>query len=132
MERLFCQSRLAAIGRGAQIGTRLILSAWAAIAALVGSGNAMEVAKIQVSPSGDIVIDGHGASLQQLERTLAREKKNDGEIWYYREPPTVEPTDAQIRVFTIIMNSGLHVSFSTRPDFSDWVDDEGQSHPRNP
>jgi len=108
------------------------LPAWAAIAALVGSGNATQVAKIQVSPSGDIVIDGHGTSLQQLERTLAREKKNDGEIWYYREPPTAQPTDAQIRVFTIIMNSGLHVSFSTRSDFSDWVDDQGQSHPRHP
>ena len=109
-----------------------VLSAGAIAIALAGSGNAMQVAKIQVSPSGGIVIDGRAASLHQLEETLAREKKERGEIWYYREAPTSEPTDAQIRVFTKIMNSGLHITLSTRSDFSDWVDDEGLSHPRNP
>ncbi|HEX3431839.1 MAG TPA: hypothetical protein VHT03_13240 [Rhizomicrobium sp.] len=102
------------------------------VIALGGSSNATPVAKIRISPSGDIVIDGRAASLQQLDQTLAREKKDKGEIWYYREAPTSEPTEAQLRIFGIIMDSGLHVSFSTKPDFSDWVDEEGHSHPRNP
>ena len=109
-----------------------MLSAWAMIVALAGSSHVVQVAKIRVSPSGDIVIDGRAASLQQLEKTLAREKRENGEIWYYREAATSQPNEAQLRVITEIVNSGLHISFSTKPDFSDWVDDEGRSHPRTP
>jgi len=92
----------------------------------------MQVAKIQVALSGDVVIDGHKASPRQLEETLAREKKLNGEIWYYRESASIKPSDAQIRVFTKIVNSGLHISLSKNPDFSDWVDEDGKSHPRGP
>ena len=109
-----------------------MLPAWVALIVLAGSGNAMQVAKIRVSLTGDIVIDGHAATMQQLAETLAKEKQQSGEIWYYRESPSTEPSAAQIRVFTRIVDSGLHISLSTRPDFSDWVDEQGTSNPRGP
>ena len=112
--------------------TNVILCACAIVVAWTGVAGAIRVVKIQVSPSGGIVIDGHVASLRQLDQTLAKEKKENGEIWYYREAASSQPNDAQLRVFTEIVNSGLHITLSTKPDFSDWVDEEGVSHPRNP
>jgi hypothetical protein len=51
-------------------------------------------------------------------------------VWYHRENPASEPPSQGQAVIQLIIKHQLPVSMSTKPDFSDYVDDKGVSRPR--
>jgi len=88
------------------------------------------ILKISVLASGAILADGKPADLPQLEQLLSGTKENKGTVWYYREAAGGEPPRAAKSVLNLIVQNKLPISLSSKPDFSDWVDAKGISHPR--
>ena len=84
--------------------------------------------------AGNVLADGSAVSLADLDKRLAETRKASGVVWYYRENGQSEPTgrfrEKIGRVLDLIMNHNLPVTLSTKPDFSDYVDENGQSQPR--
>jgi hypothetical protein len=65
-----------------------------------------------------------------LDEALRAHAARSGVVWYYRENPHAEPhPNADIVVQTIIRHR-LPVSMSTKPDFSDALDENRVSRPR--
>jgi hypothetical protein len=87
--------------------------------------------KVSVLASGTILVEGQPATLDQLDAALARAKAANGQVWYYREAARGEPPPAAMQVIQRITALKLPISMSSKPDFSDWVDAKGVSHPRD-
>lgn len=90
------------------------------------------VARVSVLASGEIQLDGHGTDLARLERRLRQLEADGGTVWYYRDHPAQEPPPNALAVLDLIVRSGLPVRMSSRPDFSDHVDDSGRAAKRTP
>ena len=86
--------------------------------------------KIAITASGEITADGHPTSLEALIPILRELAKNKGEVWYYREAPQADPHPNAMKVLSAIVDENLPVRLSSRPDYSDSIDDKGRSVPR--
>jgi hypothetical protein len=51
-------------------------------------------------------------------------------VWYYREGAGAELPPEAKQVMKLVVDNKLPVSLCTKPDFSDYVDGKGVSHPR--
>src|SRR4051812_24254448 len=89
-----------------------------------------KVLKIAITAGGQISADGRLATLDALVPMLRELAKNKGEVWYYREAPEADPHPNAMKVLEAIVDQGLPILFSTKPDYSDFVDDKGRSVPR--
>lgn len=96
-----------------------------------GSANKRAVVKIIVKADGVILVDGVPTLFDAVDARLAKLGTDGGEVWYYRENPEREPHPNAVRVIELVMKHRLAISMSSKPDFSDYIDDEGKSHPRN-
>ena len=92
---------------------------------------AVEILRVQALRSGDIMLDGKEAKLSKLQDRLARIKDAKGQVWFYREGAGSEPTPAQMKAIEMLVAAQVTVSLSTKADFSDYVDSDGKTHPRN-
>jgi len=109
-----------------------LIKALAAIALTVATATtaAQPVAKIRVFANGSFEVNGRKVSPAALDEALRAHAAQSGVVWYYRENPLAEPhPNADIVVQTIIRHR-LPVSMSTKPDFSDYVDENRVSRPR--
>lgn len=97
---------------------------------LVGGNRAAaaSIARISVLASGRILWDGKAATISEVKRALERMKAKSGTVWYYRE--SGEPPPEAIELFKLMVENQLPISLSSKADFSDYVDEEGRSHPR--
>ena len=86
--------------------------------------------KISVLASGAILLDGQPGDLELLDAALERAKQDHGQVWYYRELAGAPPPAAGLAVIQRVVQRKLPISLSSKPDFSDWVDGQGVSHPR--
>jgi hypothetical protein len=86
--------------------------------------------KISLLASGAILLDGRPADLEQVDAALEKVKQNHGQVWYYREAAGGQPPAAGAAVIQLVVRHKLPISLSSKPDFSDWVDGKGVSHPR--
>jgi biopolymer transport protein ExbD len=89
-----------------------------------------KVLKIAITAGGQISADGRPTTLDALVPMLRELAKNKGEVWYYREAPEADPHPNAMKVLEAIVDQGLPILFSTKPDYSDSVDDKGRSVPR--
>jgi hypothetical protein len=87
-------------------------------------------AKVSVLASGKILLNGHASSLGEIEKEFIRQKASGGSVWYYRENGQGAPPPEAMAVIELVVKYGLSVSMSSRPDFSDYIDGNGESHPR--
>ena len=71
-----------------------------------------------------------GAQFAEVKRALERVTAQRGTVWYYRESGKGEPPAQAIGVFKVIVENKPPISLSTKPDFSDYVDENGASLPR--
>jgi hypothetical protein len=89
---------------------------------------------LAVSKDGSASVNGENVNSAHLSVKMKELRSAAREIWYYREHANAEPTEkewASIRtVLDAMMSTGLPISFSSRADFSDYVDGQGNSHPR--
>jgi hypothetical protein len=88
------------------------------------------ITRISVLATGKILLDGKEAMIADVRRALETAKAERRSIWYYRESVGSEPPPQAIAVFEVIVENNLPISLSTKPDFSDYVDEKGRSHPR--
>jgi len=85
---------------------------------------------ISVLSTGKVLLNGKDSTVAEVRRSLKNASAKSSTVWYYRESGKGEPPPQAIEVFKIIVESKLPVSLSTKPDFSDYVDEKGQSRPR--
>lgn len=86
--------------------------------------------QIKVLADGSVQLDGAPASLDKIDERLAALARANGEVWYYREAPQSDPPPIAMQVMDVVAKHRLPISMSSKPDFSDTVDDRGVSHPR--
>jgi hypothetical protein len=87
--------------------------------------------KVSVLSSGSILLEGKDVTLGELEQVFKAAKERKAPVLYYREAAAAEPPPAAMSVLQLIVANGLAISMCSRPDFSDWVDTQGVSHPRD-
>ncbi len=88
------------------------------------------IVKVSVLNTGKILIDGTESTLSQIEQHLKTLKTEDGVVWYYRETGQEEAPQDAMQVIQIIVENGLPISLSSNADFSDYIGEDGLSHPR--
>ena len=89
------------------------------------------VARVAVFSSGAVQLDGRPTTLPALDAELGKLKADKGVVWYHRQNPASEPPPQGTAVIQLIIKHQLPVSMSTKPDFSDYVDEKGVSRPRS-
>jgi hypothetical protein len=90
-----------------------------------------KVLKVAITAGGQITAEGHPTTLDALIPMLRELAKDKGEVWYYREVPEADPHPNAMKVLEAIVDQNLPVLLSTKPDYSDSVDDKGRSVPRH-
>ena len=86
--------------------------------------------KIKVMKNGDVYADGRTVSFDRLPELLAEARMRSKAAWFYREDLFGEPSAVAMEVLRLVMEQELPVSLSSKPDFSDYLDKNGVSHPR--
>jgi len=86
--------------------------------------------KISVLKDGSILANGKATSMPELDRELVSLKKSGGTVWYYRESGQREPPHQAMEVIKLVADKSLPITLSSKSDFSDYVGQDGQSHPR--
>jgi len=90
-----------------------------------------KIAKVSVLSSGTVLLNGKDISTKNLSSELKKLKIKKGEVWYYRENAKNEPPPVATKVIQIIIDNELPVTLSTKPDFSNYVDVNGNIQKRN-
>ncbi len=90
------------------------------------------VDRVSVLASGKVLLNGSESTLPALSTEFERLKSSGGAVWYYRENPQSEPPAEAVEVIKLVIRNRLPVSMSSKPDFSDVMDDHGVSRPRRP
>ncbi len=86
-----------------------------------------EELKVAVSSNGKIELNGKEVSMVQLQESF---KKPGIQVLYYRANPESEPHPNAMKIIEIIVKNELPVSLSATPDFSTYVDGNGNVHKR--
>lgn len=94
------------------------------------TSSAPSILKISALANGEILLDGKPCSADELAARLSEARKNNGQVYYFREAADQEPHPNAMQAVQMIDDSHLPVSLSTLADFSDFVDENGESHPR--
>jgi hypothetical protein len=92
--------------------------------------NTNVILKVSVLQSGKLLADGTEIPLDGLDTRLAQIKSQNGVVWYYREGGQSEPPPVAMEVMKLVVKHSLPVSMSSKPDFSDTIDERGISRPR--
>ena len=77
-----------------------------------------------------MLLDGQVIDMETLDQKLSAADKTTTTVWYYREAATKEAPPHAMAVIQTIVKHKLKISISSKPDFSDYVDAKGVSHPR--
>ena len=88
------------------------------------------VARIGVSATGEIFLDGARTTLDALRQELALLRARNGVVWYHREAAGGDPPPQAMAVIQLVIEHRLPISMSSRPDFSDVVHPDGSVAPR--
>lgn len=93
--------------------------------------NTSVVLKVSVLQSGSILADGTETKLESLDSRMAEVKAQDGVVYYYREAGNSEPPPVWKNVMELVAKHRLPISMSSKADFSDYIDEQGNSNPRS-
>ena len=88
------------------------------------------VLKLSALASGEVLLDGKPIEIEALDQVLHAADKASTTVWYYREAASKEPPPHAMAVIQLVVKHKLRISISSKPDFSDYVDAKGVSHPR--
>ena len=88
------------------------------------------ILKVSVLESNTVLLNGAEVSPNELSAAFAKAAKDSGTVWYYRENAEGEPPPASRQVIQMVIDHKLPISMSTKPDFSDYVDENGKPMPR--
>jgi hypothetical protein len=88
------------------------------------------IIRISVSNTGRILLDGREVNMCDLRGALEKAQERRETVWFYRQSGGGQPPAEAVEVFQLIVAHQVPVSLSTKPDFSDYLDDRGVSQPR--
>jgi len=88
------------------------------------------VGRVKLTAAGEIFYENERVTLSQLEQRLRMLAQENGVVMYYRANPAGEPPAGAQEVFEALMAARLPISLSSKPDFSDYIDEDGNSRPR--
>lgn len=88
------------------------------------------VLRVSVLTSGKVLLDGKESNLPEVKKALEKARSEKGVVWYYRESGKGEPPQQAMEVIELVIENKLPISMSSKSDFSDYIDDKGQSQPR--
>ena len=88
------------------------------------------ILKVSVLQSGKLLADETEIRLDGLDARLAQVKSHNGVVWYYRGGGQGEPPPVAMEVIKLVVKHSLPVGMSSKPDFSDTIDEHGISRPR--
>jgi hypothetical protein len=131
-----CKGKTGAGGAGAGSAPAASAGGGGAGASSAGAGvapaPAASVVKITVKADGSLVMDGAATTLGAIDTRLAAlaAAGDSGEVWYYREDLGRDPHPNAMKVLDLVVKHGVSITMSSKPDFSDYVDGDGESHPR--
>jgi hypothetical protein len=94
------------------------------------AGGLPRVIRISVLNTGRILLDGREVNMSDLRGALEKAKERREIVWFYRQSGGDKPPAEAVEVFQLIVTHQVPVSLSTKPDFSDYLDDGGVSQPR--
>ena len=106
------------------------VSAFAAESPRPPMGSPEAILKIQVFKTGKVKADGAEIILADLAKKLDNLKEKRGVVRYYREAASEEPPPQATEIVKMIIERKLPISMSSKPDFSDYIDEKGKSRPR--
>jgi len=89
----------------------------------------MEI-RISLLATGATLLDGAGVDLAQLDARLLRADTATDHVLYFKEDQTEASAAGSLEIVKLVAKHKLAISFSTKPDFSNYVDRSGQSHSR--
>jgi len=84
-----------------------------------------ELLKVSVLASGALLLDGQRVTLEDLGQAFAAAKERNAMVWYYREAAAADPPPQAGQVIKLIVQNSLPVRLYTKPDFSEFVDVQG-------
>ena len=90
------------------------------------------VLKVAVFTDGRLTVDGTAATIQSLQVSLSALSEKNGVVWYYREAGQQEPPPIAIEVMKMVVDARLPIQLSSRPDYSDYIDENGRSVIKKP
>jgi biopolymer transport protein ExbD len=88
------------------------------------------VVRLSVLTSGKVLLNGKESNLPDVKEALEKARSEKAVVWYYRESGKSEPPRQAMEVIKLVIENNLPISMSSKPDFSDYIDDKGQSRPR--
>ena len=88
-----------------------------------------QLIKVIVKRDDTILADGRPTTIDALEGRLQAVAGAGGECWYYREDMSGTQPIAE-RVLQLAQKHNCRIWVSTKPDFSNYIDAEGEVHPR--
>jgi hypothetical protein len=80
--------------------------------------------------SGKILIDGRESNIAQVKTRFKKLKSEGGTVWYYREAGQQKAPPEAMQVIKLVIEIKLPIMLSSKPDFSDYVKEDGKSYPR--
>ena len=87
--------------------------------------------RIKIAGDGEIVVDDAPLTLEQFQARINACDPTKTIVWYFREnPDAATPPPTAMQVLGIVMTRRIPISLSSKPDFSDVIDDKGVSRPR--
>lgn len=90
-----------------------------------GERRDMPVARVRVSQAGQVEMNGVKLTPEQLRKALAGLRDEGGGVMYYRERWDEPPSAEAAKAFEVIIEAGLPVRMSSKPDFSDYIGPDG-------
>lgn len=85
--------------------------------------------RLSVLTSGKVLLNGRESNFSEVKKALEKTKSEKGVVWYYRENGG-EPPPQAMEIIKLVVEISLPISMSSKPDFSDYIDDKGNSRPR--
>jgi hypothetical protein len=85
------------------------------------------VLKVAVFADGRLTVDGTASTIEALRQSLRSLSEKHGVVWYYREAGQQEPPPIAMDVMKAVVDAGLPIRLSSRPDYSDSVGPDGRS-----
>jgi hypothetical protein len=82
--------------------------------------------KIAVMADGRIIVDGNPATVDSLRLSLKGLAEQKGVVWYYREAGQTQAPPEAAEVIQAVVDNHLPVKLSSRPDYSDFVGQDGR------
>lgn len=89
----------------------------------------VHIAKVRVSHAGEVEMNGVRLNHEEFRSALEKLKDRGGAVWYYRERSSEPASEEVLKVVRIVGEAGVPVRMSSRPDFSDYIDEKGNSVP---